>query len=1046
MGLAHSSFELGNQLQFNGKTAEAQEKYAEALTCAEKLVTLDPNNPDFLLFRGLMYLYNYRAETANLDYTEAQTKFPSSGRAYYYLWTQLAIDPSSKVKHEYIGKAFELDPKLFELHQELGAYYTNLNQSEKAIYHYNQALELSPKNYKAHFALGQIYWSMGDLTQMRVHFTESLNYFPDFGYAKMLLAGVELMSDNLPEAVPLIREALKDNPATEQYLNMYIQNYPELSNHNFKEVSDESPLDANGYPKYYMQGVTLAQNFDFYGAINLLLQCKENYDQYALAQPAWKASILSWLTHCYRELGNYGEAVRSAKQALDLAVKHNLTTDQASLAANLSMIYYTWGDYPKTLQYARESLAFLIANNQNAQLYDAYINLGSYYRKWGQSDSAIYFHKKALQQLYDPSDLKFVLAQKELALSLLSANKLDSARLVSESMNRTRETYSFPDQEAALDFGSAEVFYTLGEYDLAWNYITKAFNHFSQLEEIAPNHPSIIPFLEKYVGLAVKMGYADLANSNYQALNYKLINQISNYFSSMSENGKLLFYREAKQHFESFNSFAMAQPNLDQPLLNQLLENQLLLKGLLFNDAAKIQTSISKSDDKELKETFQNLLDKKNLLARCISLTNEEKIARKLDTNTLQKQIDSLQIQLMNRGISSGSIYEPQLVNKVKKTLGPREAAIEIVRYRTFDYDNGGVFTKKVNYLALIVKGNKDEISHVHLDNGNELESKIYSAYSNAINFELEDKQSYDALWKPIAEKLDNIDRVYLSGDGVYHKINVNTLLNPITEQFVIDELDLRLVTSTRDLLKSNIPLPSRGEILLVGFPTYQMGSSPTSYLGYNQNTVATRAFTNIENLEPLPGTYSEVTTIESILEKSKWKTTVLTGEDALEEKIKNLDKTTILHIATHGYFEEISSKDNPLFYSGLFLSGASSNYQNNTNKGEDGILTAYEAMHLNLNETQMVVLSACETGMGHIENGEGVYGLQRAFLIAGSKSVVMSFWKVNDQTTMDLMVNFYQNLNSTKDKHSAFRNAQLQLKQKHTNPKYWGAFNIVGR
>ncbi len=93
-----------------------------------------------------------------------------------------------------------------------------------------------------------------------------------------------------------------------------------------------------------------------------------------------------------------------------------------------------------------------------------------------------------------------------------------------------------------------------------------------------------------------------------------------------------------------------------------------------------------------------------------------------------------------------------------------------------------------------------------------------------------------------------------------------------------------------------------------------------------------------------------------------------------------------------------------------------------------------------------MVVLSACETGMGHIENGEGVYGLQRAFLIAGSKSVVMSFWKVNDQTTMDLMINFYQYLSTTKDKHVAFRKAQLQLKEKHPNPKYWGAFNIVGR
>ncbi|MEP5364829.1 MAG: CHAT domain-containing protein [Reichenbachiella sp.] len=1046
-GLANATFELGNQLNLNGQSQKAQTRYSNAFELANQLTNLDSHEVDYLLFRGKMYLYNGKADRATLDFEEAKSKFPDSGRVYYYLWTQVNIDLASKVKHDYIEKAFSLDPNLFELHQELGTYYTNLNNADEAIFHYEKALEISPKNYKANFALGQVYWALGDLDKMRVHFQQSLDYFPDFGYAKMYLAGVELMSSNTPAAIPLIKTALKDNPATEQLLTFYIQNYPELANYNFQGTKEESPVDALGYPTYYSQGVALAQAFDFYSAIDVLHQSNDIYGDYALAQPAWQASILSWLTHCYREIGNYGAAAQTGKQALELSIKNNLTTDQASLASNLSMVYYTWGDYPKTIAYARASIGYLEKNNQRGQLYDAYINIGSYYRKWEQADSAVYFHKKALDEIQSPTEMKYVVAQKELALSYVALGKMNAAKTIILQMNKTRETYDFSDQNSVLDLGSAEVYYALGDYKIAWEYISKAFDHFSQVEQVSPDHPTLIPFLEKYVGLSVKLNKKELAAKNYQALNQKLINQISTYFSAMSENGKLLFYRDVKKHFESFNSYAVYETKLDQNILTQLLKNQLLLKGVLFNDQMKIQKAMLASEDKSLKSTYQVLMDNKNLLARSVSLSPEEKNNRRLDAKQIQHDIDSLQIQLLNMGMepSTNSVFEPELVHKVKQVLAPGEAAIEMVRFRTFDFSKGGKFTEQVNYLALILKEGSDKISYVHIKNGNELEGKNYQAYSNAISFELEDHKSYEAFWKPITDQLSDVGRVYLSGDGIYHKINVNTLLNPASGQFVIDELDVHLVTSSRDLLKPNSPLPIRGDILLVGFPTYQLGTGVTTP-DKNKKTIATRAFTNIENLAPLPGTYTEVTTIESILDQTKWKTKVLTGEDALEEKIKELNNTTILHIATHGYFQETSPKDNPLFYSGLFLSGASSKFQNKSEDGDDGILTAYEAMHLNLNETQMVVLSACETGMGHIENGEGVYGLQRAFLIAGSKSVVMSFWKVNDQTTMDLMINFYKNLSTNKDKHVAFKNAQLQLKMKHPNPKYWGAFNIVGR
>ncbi len=313
-------------------------------------------------------------------------------------------------------------------------------------------------------------------------------------------------------------------------------------------------------------------------------------------------------------------------------------------------------------------------------------------------------------------------------------------------------------------------------------------------------------------------------------------------------------------------------------------------------------------------------------------------------------------------------------------------------------------------------------------------------------------KELYRLVWAPIEPAAQGKPRLLISPDGALNQLSF-AALRTLDNRYLIEKYEIGYLASGRDLIRNvdNIhPKPPA----LFGDPVFD--HRPVSQDG--TNTSGSRVFRSIPDdrsramyrnlqLPALPGTRDEVEQISKTL--SSKNPSVFLGSEADEENLKKTIRPEMLHLATHGfYFSEreetpgIKTRDNPMLRSGLALSGASASLTNNTLAGgEDGIVTAEEVGSLDLWGTRLVVLSACDTGRGETLSGEGVLGLRRAFVQAGTLNLMLTLWRVEDEFTKNLMLEFYRDYLKTGDAVGALSRVQRQLLTK--DPSFWAPFLI---
>jgi len=486
----------------------------------------------------------------------------------------------------------------------------------------------------------------------------------------------------------------------------------------------------------------------------------------------------------------------------------------------------------------------------------------------------------------------------------------------------------------------------------------------------------------------------------------------------------------------------------------------------------------------EVRNKFEKLRNIRKIIARLMTEPPEKmspESHRKRIYN-LEQQADALEKELAAY-ISELELYKKleNAEHKIIASLLPEDThLVEFVSYMHYDFQKKEWHSFR--YIAFILsKHAPKDIQMVDIGEASEIDNLITqfrtTIHALTIRFkkererniatvpieisdkqiatvpiEISDKQSdigkllYKKLFGHIADKIGKTKKMLISPDGNIILLPFEALQMP-DNRYVIEDFEISYIDSGRDLLRLQYRQPPQSRSVILADPDFDLAG---------QGMLPDRSrFKDIQPLPRLHGTKEEGETIRKLLPLSDF----YTDKEVLDEKVKQIRGPEIFHIATHGLFiseqkknERIFQSENPLLRSGLALAGVNSFFQgkNPARYAGDGLLMALDVSSMNLTGTDLVVLSACQTGLGEVRSGDGIYGLRRAFTIAGARTQIVSLWSVPDQETKELMISFYTKILKGKGKAEALRESQREMiaklrKQGTPEPSLWGAFVCIG-
>ncbi|MDW8347514.1 MAG: CHAT domain-containing tetratricopeptide repeat protein [Bacteroidia bacterium] len=742
----------------------------------------------------------------------------------------------------------------------------------------------------------------------------------------------------------------------------------------------------------------------------------------------------------YMRRGRYPEAEILFKEAIKAGeyVYGKDSPRYANILNNMASLYQFQGRYTEAMNLYQKALNIRLQKlgEKHPEYAISCINVASIHQKCGEHEKAENLLKKAINIYSNNKDNpSYPIACNNLAQCYVAQGKYVQAEtLFKHVMNiYIKNSGKLSRNYANTCNDLAELYLMQGrllEADYLYRLALEGFK-----KSVGTNSTSYIAVANNLAGLLTIQKKLFEAETLYKQVLIKKLDEITKNFRNLSETEKEKYIENnAEDIFNQFLAFSISR-YVENPLIGIDAYYLIIqIKGLILNSMEKMRRQIFNGSE-EVKKLYSEWKSARENYSKAVS----QKIISNPDS--LLEKVNELEKELALKSEAFAHTYMPKTVTwtDIRNKLKKGQAAVEIARVivnKEHKYSN----KDSVIYMAVIIKYGCMHPEILVIDKGETLEKKMIINYRRCVTTKVQDLESYNAFWKPLREKLKGIKTVYFSPDGVYHQINLNTLQNPDTKKYVFDEMQIINVTNTKDILNKNTYTTKNN--CLIGNPKFDLQIKTQQE---NEKPKQERTFEGfLEGISQLEGAEKEVKKISEFLPRA---TTVI-GADATEEYVKSLKNPHILHIATHGYFKKgyYQSSTQAMLNAGLLFAGVVDydRMEIRPLDRDDGKLTAFEVMNMELDSTELVVLSACETGLGQASK-EGVYGLQRAFKVAGAQSIIMSLWKVNDEATQLLMTKFYENWQKKgMSKRKAFETAQKDIRKQYKEPYYWGAFVMI--
>jgi len=824
---------------------------------------------------------------------------------------------------------------------------------------------------------------------------------------------------------------------------------------------------------------------DYTKALNLYLEAL-NIRKAVLGEdhPDYLTSI-SFLASQYNRMGKYDKAETLFLKALNIT-KKNLGEENISyirILNNLANLYNNLNFYSKAEIFYTQTLTLTkkILGEENID-YATYLNnLAQVYIKvsnYVKAESLMMQSLNILKKILVQSDFKYGISLNNLAeLYSRTKNYSKAEEIYLEALSITKNALgeNHPDYAFTLD-NLASLYDDLGEYSKAESLHIKAIN--IRKKYLGDEHPLYATSLGNLAYNYEHNNNSKLANIQYES-SLRIIkkNWLTNLsFLNSIEADKFINTNEFE--FDSRLSFLSRHPQ--ESVKSELFDFNILKKNILFNTNHLLEKTISNLKDTSIQLKWKYYKEISFKINKQIGQPTKD-----LDLlPELKKQKDSLEKEILV------SLPDFKLVlsnnktswNDIKSKLTTYDVILDFVSFRYYNVK----WTDTIFYGAFLIRPEWNEPRFIKLFNEEQLASlfdssntsysinNLYCDNNGAIDSTC-NTNIYNLIWHPIDSLLKGVKKVYISPSGLLNRVSFSAIPTPegdrLIDRYSIEQLsNIRTIAETNESQKDSIK-----SMLLIGGANFDI--EPTFSNKSNINYVSTDTlFSEVRSLHGskwsyLAGTENEVSAIKNIASPNKMALSLLTGVNASEENFKKIGSANVLapsviHIATHGFAfatpkkitkeERFLLQDNrnnvfrmsedPLTRAGLVMAGANQVWSTGLPylNHEDGILTAREVSEMNLKSCVLATLSACETGLGEIKGSEGVFGLQRAFKMAGVKYLIVSLWKVPDAQTREFMELFYSSwLNQKLPIREAFRQTQISMSKKYP-PYQWAAFVLL--